>query len=303
MTEPARDSSNTKVLMFDLLVLGVTTVLPWNFFMSAYDYYKYKLSIVDTSNNDDNYTTDGCNAVQSACDEKLNYYVGIKLDHYENCYCPEEDNENNTVYYRNVTINDDLISQWREDFQEGNNISSSNSIPDFNNGRVANKYVDFWSSTFSVITMVMMLLSSIFVNWNYIQRTTTKTLRINTSLKALKVLIVLNILLIYIPLSSTVFFLISVSLILLINMSSGIYQTTVFQVAAVYPPKFFNFFLQGQSIGGILANILALVCGFLVDLIYSGSSNNCDSSGSKTQLLAILFFGVATATVFYCHKI
>ena len=93
----------------------------------------------------------------------------------------------------------------------------------------------------------------------------------------------------------------------MVNLSSGIYQTTVFQVASVYPSKFYNYFLQGQAIGGILANSLSMVCGFLTELIFkiifrnSSSESDCQDNSAQIKLLAFLFFGVATATVFYCQ--
>ena len=282
--------------------------------MSAYDYYKYKLSIPEIAlagNSTDlnsNPNSSICQIFQSECEQELISYVGVLNDHTDYCYCPEENNEENLVYYRNVSIDDpDLLTDWLLKFQGEENTTVLPDSIQSSTGET-NNYVTFWNSTFSVITMIMMLLSSIFVNWEYIQRVTTKTLRINTSLKALKILIILNILLIYIPLSSTVFFLISVSLLLLVNLSSGIYQTTVFQVASVYPSKFYNYFLQGQAIGGILANSLSMICGFLTELIFrifrnsgNGSENDCQGDSAQIKLLAFLFFGVATATVFYCQ--
>merc|ERR1719219_2018489 len=103
------------------------------------------------------------------------------------------------------------------------------------------------------------------------------------------VFLVINIVLIFVDVDVGLFFALTLVIVVSINLFSGFYQTTVFQFCACFPPHLYNSMLQGQAVGGIFANIAAILCSIVFPRIYRA----CQDAIKMNNVIAMVFFMVA----------
>jgi len=267
-TPKFKDLGKTKYI---LLLAGITTVLPWNFFMSAYDYYQVKLTLEDPS-------VDKNHIYDTACDKLL-----LKFNN-ESCTCEDKTPLWMTANFNTETKNTDFSA----DLTKANELYKSTFIKDSTGGKtttVKQNYTIFWNSFLSFVTMGTMVITSAFSNSDWLMKKFTSYERVTKPLIGELVCLIATVIQIYITgLGVPAFFTITMIIVLLINVCGGIFQTTMFQVCGVLPMSLFNMFIQGQAIGGVFANLLAYFGSIIVEKIFT------DDKLRMNNVLATGFF-------------
>lgn len=263
-----------------LLFCGVTTVLPWNFFMSAYDYYMMRLRVGDASNDFD-----------SACVKSLKAWEAA-TDNGAMCQCSGNDavwghvNETITLTSSN---NDDIVNDMAtlERLVYGANGVGSDSIV------VDQKYQKFWNSYLSFATMGTVLMVALITNTSWFNKNFPAENRVSKSLIVVLGCLVVTIMMIYWHPSVDMFFKATLLIVLIINAFGSVYQTTMFQVTGELPMVLLNMMLVGQAAGGVFANIVGAIAGVIMNAVFYDNE-----PVKKSNALATLFFLIACVVVY-----
>lgn len=260
-----------------LFLVGVTTILPWNFFMSAYDYY-----IVKFDETKWNRTAAQCEFGDSGCGKKM------AIVDEAACIC-ESETSRALWAGRGINESNPASEAFMFVFEESAGKSAQ--------GANDNEYVKFWNSALSFLTMGTMLLTSVIMSTDWIKDNYSEKVRITKSLMVELAILAINIVLIYMELAVPTFFYITLIIVVAINLFSGIFQTTVFQFCACFPGDLYNAMLQGQAIGGMFANISAVACSIILPKWFDG----CTETLGMNNAIALLFFLVAFGIVYATH--
>ena len=398
----SRNFKDVKKASFTLCFLGVICCLPWNFYMSAYDYYQFSLSPRNPNNNNNNNDDNNdsrppdlstCAAKVTYLDSHLNFNVRhlqkrelVDADKKEETIISDAqmktaipdnfENENNgnfdskvieTPFLQNNQsdivltygdfcrcINEKQISGnvvtkygntdafsvevygWEFDsftmgdeklrnevYEKFYNASFLTSSPDSNesgdregeqskndgkNGSLLNlsedSYLKFWNSALSFFTMGTMLLSSIVSNSNWLLKNFDLDTRIVKSNMISAICLCITIIMIYWSLDLPVFFLLTLVVVIAVNLTTGVFQTAMFQFCPSLDESLFGAFIAGQACSGVFANVVGIMTNFLVPPVYNflkkkdESGNGSPNSDEQIKSLeATIFFSIAVAAV------
>lgn len=273
-----------------LLLAGVTTILPWNFYMSAYDYFMFRLTL-HTKGEDANLFVEMCGTMKYSDMES-------KVLNEELCV---NSNSTSTCTWHGK----DLIKDY--DAKDFYSLAFPEIVPEVESEEteesttVKQVYTAFWNSALSFVTMGTMVAVSLMSNSQWFIKKFSVDFRVLKMLSIEVFLLVLTILQIYWEVSVKTFFLSTLAAVIFVNIVSGIFQTTMFQVGSQLPKDIYNKFLQGQAYGGIIANLVAVLGGFITEHMYDSKTEQ----KALNNTLALGFFGVAAiivATTYFGYK-
>lgn len=287
-----------------LLLAGIATVGPWNFYMSAFDYYMAKFEYDPAVN-----LTKACSATggfESNCDKRRKEIASF-------CIC----GENETMWGAKEFQQKRIFNTPSQKKGEGYKPEDYEFVLSDDYGKAAisedavdaavakvspgQKYKDFWNSSLSFLTMGTMLLTSTIVAMSCVQQKMSEKFRITNGLLAVMACLLITIVMSYVDFEVGTFFTLTLFVVVAINIFSGFYQCTVFQFCACFPGELYNAMLQGQAVGGIFANVMAVSCSIVFPMLY----DSCKDKVSMYNDMATAFFLIAfavTGATFVMYK-
>lgn len=365
MTANKQTPNNTTKFIFCLL--GICCCLPWNFFMSSYDYYLIRLYIPEEINQDKGAEIEEIKPAEEI--QKLTQceqYMKIVEFTQDNDETDSLDNQTDTndIASSNLLTTDDnetavepvLINDVTDNIDSsttvnwlsktcrcetepesnikpiaywGTSVEESIILDDLNFGayamenqidnlykeyktysidvkpkntesekpKIHQTYIQFWNSALSFVTMGTMLFSSIISNQDWLLKKFTQYQRAIYANYITIACLITTILMIYSSFAVGSFFIITLLVIVVMNLSTGVFQTTCFQMGPQQAPILFQSFIAGQAASGIIANVLAMLASFIVENIYQAPRTDQDKF-DMNNLLSLMFFSVGVVTVF-----
>jgi len=270
--KPVENKAEKSKIGVILLCLGVATLLPWNFYMSAYGYFMTKLKI--------EYPNEINNGFQgSECDQVKNRYQNAEL-----CSC-----NNNTVvealfngeHIRDFEANSNMIEAIMNRIEQEDKFKIAEKQAD-NEQKNEQTYQVFWNTALSFLTMSSVFIMSVICNQPFVMNRYSQQQRVTFGLIGCLTCLAFTIAMIGPELSASTYFYMILVLVVTINLVNTVFQSTAFQMGGSLPADLFTKIIQGQALGGVLANVTAVVCFFASD---------------DWDVKAYIFFGFASAFV------
>lgn len=222
------------------------------------------------------------------------------------CHCKAEDskqlalygnNDNNKVklqeldftYYAQKQLNDELYEKYYN--------SSLKQPSDSPVTQTIQTYKIFWNSSLSFVTMGTMLLSSIISNSSWFNG--FKMSQITLAIYALFCstgCLVITILMIYWEMAVKSFFFLTLFVVVVINISTGVYQTICFKVGSCQPEELFQLFIAGQAASGCIGNIVGALGSKIVESMFPAERTS-EENMTMNQYLATGFFLVGILSI------
>jgi len=299
-----------------LTILGLTCCLPWNFFMSAYDYYMFRLRLGEGNNN---YDTQ-CEVAMKNLEKYMTPVLPGVVEQVSNvsaiglvdadmssesathadvktsvCYCQEDKaywgNENNSTiiyqtdfsYYATEFLSEDLYNKYDTVLQSMQADKAQ---------QIEQTYINFWNAALSFVTMGTMLTASIFSNSKFLMEKFSENRRVVWSNYLSIICLVITIGMVFFSLEVPMFFSLTLIIVVLVNITTGIFQTAMFQYCPKLSGHLFTQFIAGQAASGVFANLCAIGGSLLFQRIYEPSEN-----AEMNKMLAACFFGIGAISV------
>lgn len=271
MAEP-RDRCAICYIIFYLLGLG--SLLPWNFFITANEYWMYKLRDVNGSE----YVTISPSIATDVNNQKEAFVettVGTP--------------SNSSVTYMDA----DAVTEVTTIRADAAYTTGSNNV-------MCNSLQSLFMNSLALCAMLPNVLFQ-FLN-TLLQKRIPQSVRVFSTLAIMIVLFMVTVILVQVDTSSwqMAFFSITLVTVVLLNSCSAVFQSSVFGLAACFPQRFSGAVMTGQGMGGVFAALAMIVA--------LAFSNNPATSAFIFFIVAIgvitltmVLYGYLTKQKFYKH--